>query len=85
MHADADGDPVGRELASDDGTGDVIEEGTSCIIITTTTIHKPEKNIFKERYSRDNCILMASTNKNEAKFKDITIQSQQNKGWRASI
>ena len=64
MHADADGDPVpvGRELASDDGTGDVIEEGTSCIIITTTTIHKPEKNIFKERYSRDNCIVERTIN-----------------------
>ena len=31
MHADGDGDPVGRELASDDGNGDVIEEGTSCV------------------------------------------------------
>ena len=28
---------------------------------------------------------MASSNKNEAKFKAVTIQSQQNKGWGASI
>ena len=44
-----------------------------------------KKTCFNERYSRDNCILMASSNKNEAKFKAVTIQSQQNKGWGASI
>ena len=32
MHAVGDGDPAGRELARDNGTGDVIQEGTSCVI-----------------------------------------------------